>query len=422
MKLYLGILIIGCWLVGSTPARAAEFSLKRVTVTTKYTEDKSTQNWLAVAAKGKGDWLTTGLSGKFYLKDLADNYEDSSAAGTDDLFSNVRADFAFGGWGQGFKGPVSYKWNKNYQIHHYGIGYERRPWKTVKLGFSYAASLRKALESSCKAYNYSLGLAKILFKYQPERWSYKLDLTRSDKVFPNFEASSSEGANASRYNTNFTALKYLVAQDLSYQWNERLKLGLSYSYSNTDYYQDRLRDEINSEGIIQTKGKKEGKSNKFNFTGNYQLNEGWKLSGSYGLSDTTGYNGDYASDSIRLEGKYTVRGQWWLAAKLHLTDLSYSHGYQPEDDAATDDDPDYKTRFQQTLAVEYFRKHTAFTYNFEVFAKHYDYESAADHAAAGVIATLSWEWLHMDWSLEAAPNGSLSSSKAKYRLKTEYQF
>jgi hypothetical protein len=422
MKIFLGILVLGGLLGSGTAALAAGFAMDKVGLTTKYTDGKATQNWLAVTSKVKSDWLTTKLTGKFYLADLAENYEDSSSDGTDDLFSNVQADFGFPGWGKGLDVPLSYKWNENYQIYHYGIGYEWRPWEQIKLGAGYAESQRQALASSRKKNNYQLGQTKISFKYEPERWSYALRLTRSDKVYLNFDESSTTTDSKTGYNTNYTALKYLWDQDISYRVNERLKLGLGYTFADTDYYQDRLRDVAKDDGMVQTKGKKEGKSNKWDVSGNYQLNEGWKLSGSYGRSDSTGYNGNYAADSFKLEGKYTVKGQWWVATKLHLTDLCYSSGFQLEEDAAEDDDADYQTRFQQMLAVEYYRKMKAFTYNLEAFVKHYDYESSATCSKAGLIGTLTWEWLHLDWYLQAAPNGNLSSNKAKYLFKAEYQF
>jgi hypothetical protein len=423
MRMFLGVLVLnGLLLANSTATLAAGFTMDKAEVATKYTEDKATQNWLTVASRVKGDWLATKLTGKFYLTNLEENYEDSSGAGTDDLFSNVRADFEFPGWGKGLDVPVSYKWNENYQIYHYGIGYEWRPWERVKVGVSYADSQRRALASSREEHNYQFGQAKISFKYEPERWSYGLKLTRSDKAYFNFDENSTTIDSETRYNMNYTALKYLWDQDVSYQVNEQLKLGLGYTFANTDYYQDRLRDEVQDNGMVKTTGKKEGKSNKWDVSGNYRLNEGWKLSGSYGMSDSTGYNGNYAADSLKLEGKYTVRGQWWVAAKLHLTDLCYSYGYQLEEDAAADVDADYQTRFQQVLAVEYFRKLTALTYNLEVFVKRYDYDSAAAYSGAGLIAVLTWEWLHLDWYLQAAPNGNLSSNKAKYLLKAEYQF
>jgi hypothetical protein len=419
MRIFLGILVMGAWLASSTAAWGAGFEMDKAGLTTKYTKGKATQNWLGIASKVKSEWLTMKLTGKFFLADLAETYEDSSSVGTDDLFSNVRADFGFPSLSKDLEVPVSYKWNENYQIYHYGIGYEWRLWEWVKLGVSYTESQRRAGETSSEVYNYRLGQAKVSVKYDLERWRYALSLTRSDKLFPNFVAKPAP--TASRYNVNYTSLKYLFDQNVSYQVNERLKLGLGYTFVNTDYYQDRLHNELQNDGTTQLKGKKEGKSNKFSLSGNYQLNEAWKLSGSYGLSDYTGYNGDYATNSFKLEGKYTIRGEWWLAAKLRLTDLCYS-GYQPEEGAAEDEDADYQTRFQQVLAVEYCRKLTAFTYNLEAFAKHYDYESASTYSGAGLIGTLTWEWLHLDWYLQAAPQGNLSSRKAKYGFKMEYKF
>jgi hypothetical protein len=420
MKLCSGILVMLVLLAGGTRTLAVNFAMDKLAVTTKYTEEKPAQNWLTVAANVKGDWLTAKLSGKFYGADLAENHEDSSSAGTDDLFSKVGATFNFAGWGKGLEVPLSYKWNENYQICHYGLSYEWRPWKMVKLGFGYGRSDRRVLEDRRRVWNYQLDQAEMSLKYEPKSWSYKLKLTRSDKVYPNFSAGAE--AAASRYNNNYTALKYLWDQDVGYQVNDRLKLGLGYNLTTTDYYQDRLRTVTGADGMAQVKGKEKGQSYKFNVSGKYQLSEGWKLTGSYGRSDYTGYNGDYASDIIKLEGKYTVKGQWWLAAKLHLSDLSYSYGYQLEEDAAEDDDQNYNSRFQQTLALEYFRKLTACTYNLEVFAKHYDYDATANHGAAGVIATLTWEWLHWNWSVQAAPNGNLSSSRARYSFTTKYQF
>jgi hypothetical protein len=418
MKMFLGIFLLGWMLASSTVAYASGFSLDKLAVTYKDTEGKETQNWLTAAAAFKSEWFAAKVTGKFYLTDLTENYEDSS--GTDDRYSNVRADLGFSGWGEGLALPLSYKWNKNYRINHYGLGYEWRPWKPVKLGVGYAGSRRAALESAREEYNYQLDQIKIIMLYEPRRWRYKLNLTRSDKLYPNFDSTTE--SSASRYNANYTALKYIVDQDVSFRVNNQLQLGLGYAFVNTDYYQDRLRELSDSSGMVQLKGKKEGKSHKWELSGNYQLNKGWKLSGGYARSDTTGYNGDYAADSLKLEGKYAVRGQWWLATKLRLTDLSYSNGYRNEADTEEDDDPDYNTRFQQVLAVEYCRKLKAFTYNLEVFAKHYNYRSLANHGDAGVICTLTWELLHLDWQLQAAPNGNLSSTKAKYFLKTEYQF
>ncbi|MGD8400950.1 MAG: hypothetical protein PVH64_08455 [Bacillota bacterium] len=418
MKMLLGIFLMGCLLTSGTAAYASQFTLDKLTLTHKATEGKETQNWLAAASALQSEWLSAKVTGKFYLPDLADNYEDSS--GTDDRYSNVRADLGFSGWGAGLALPLSYKWNENYRINHYGLGYEWRPWQQVKLGVGYSGSRRAALASNLELYNYQLDQIKVKVLYKPQRWRYRLNLTRSDKLYPNFVAIDTP--TPSRYNTNYTALKYVWDQEVSYQVNNQLKVKLGYTYANTDYYQDRLREETDSNGIVQTKGKKEGQSHKWELSGNYQLNKGWKLSGSYARSDTTGYNGDYAADSIKLEGKYAVRGQWWLATKLRLADLSYSGGYQNEADTEEDEDPDYNTRFQQALAVEYFRKREAFAYNLEIFAKHYNYKSLDDHGDAGIICTLTWEWLHLDWQLQAAPNGNLSSTRAKYLLKTEYQF
>jgi hypothetical protein len=419
MKVFSGFLVVVGLLATSAATWAAEFTMDKIEAASKHTEGKDVQNWLSVASQVKSDWLTAKLTGKFYLADLTETYEDSSAVGTDDLFSAVRTNLGFPGWSRDLAVDSGYKWNENFQIYNCGLGYQWRPKDTVKWDVRYSHSGRRASASDREDWNYRLGLAEVSFKYAPERWSYALQVKRRDKLFPNF--SSAGGATKSHYNANYTALQYSWDQDLTYNVNSQLKLGLGYSGAYTDYYQDRLRDEVQSDGMVQTKGKKDGRGNKWEITGNYRYNERWRFTGSYRESDYTGFNGECAAAGLTLEGKYTPAARWWLATKLRVSDLCYSN-YQAEADEAEDDDADYRSRLQEVIALEYFRKMVAFTYNLEVFARYYDYRSATDRFNGGLIATVTWRWLYLDWYLQAAPNGNLSTYKAKYLFKTGYRF
>jgi hypothetical protein len=125
-----------------------------------------------------------------------------------------------------------------------------------------------------------------------------------------------------------------------------------------------------------------------------------------------------------LSGKYQSASNWWVISKLRCYDLDYSSEYQAAYEDPRDKDADYSSRKQQVLAVDFHQKLAAFSYGIEPFIKNYDYQSAGkqDNRKYGVIGTLKWRWVNLDWYLVAAPEGTLTTRKGVYLLRAQYKF
>ncbi|HYH02731.1 MAG TPA: hypothetical protein VEC37_06485 [Bacillota bacterium] len=426
MKVLFRLMIAMMIFTLGTAVFAEGFQMDRITMAAKQVEDEDDQYWLYFNSNANYDWMRMNLQGKFYFEDLDENWVDYSRDGMGDLYSGVKANFRFPELSKGLDASLGYKWNDNYEVYLYGLGYGWNPVKYLTLGVRYDEAKRNQLDPSIvpsdgenendediEEEDFPGDLKRkqqeFYLTYSPEKWGYSLDLQRVEKDYPNDETSN--------------ALIFLTDHRLTWQATTKLGLGFRYKTSTTDCDNDP--------------DFKDSDSNKWTVDGTYKLNQQWTLSGAYSQSEYT-YNDDkfegkpyYAetsADALSLKGKYTSNSNWWLATKFYTYDLYYNKDYHDRHNDPNDKDADYNTRTQNVIAFEFEQKLKPFNYNIEVFAKNFDYEvdpddkDRDDGTTTGIIGTIVWDWINLHWSFRAAPCGDLSTRKANYELKATYKF
>lgn len=405
MRIYLGILLFCGLLITAAPVRAAGFEWDKIGAGSKYTEKEATENWLTFAVTGKWEPLTLKFTGKCFLSPLDDNYEDPSAEGNDS-YSKLQAAFSFAKFLKGLNLKIEDKWNRKNEIIYLDIGYQ---WKlgdswTAGAGLNESQRRRIIPKTTDVDYNYDAHQQELWFKYYPETWSYTFKLTRTDKDYLGFR--SGDGRNSSN-------IRLALDQGVKWKVNSRLDLGFDYKVSESDYLE---RNDNTREKAV--------------FKAGYRQNEYWDWDCSYFRSEYNGYQNSSQIDGIQLKCKYDHNTNWWLTFKCGLNDYRFSQGYQyneDDPDEPKDPDDDYRSRRQTVLSVEFQQKIKLFTYNIEFFVKQYDYhnyttDSCSDGTSCGGIGTFSYKWGKTDWQLRAAPEGDLTTRKAKYELKVAYLF
>ncbi|HEY8462475.1 MAG TPA: hypothetical protein VIM29_00360 [Bacillota bacterium] len=427
MKILIRVLIVTVMIITLGTAVLAEgFQMDRVTVGVKRIEDEEDQNWLYFNSNTTYDWMRMNLQGKFYFPQLSENWVDYSRNGMGDLYSGVKANFRFPQLSKGLDASLGYKWNENYDISLYGLGYGWSPVRHLTLGARYDIANRKDKADGSKTssntpdpetggasseedYGGDLDRqqAEFYLDYSPRNWGYSLNVKRIDRDFVN---ASQQMHDNFGYNRDYSSLSYETNQRLTWQATSKLLLGLRYATTDAEY-EDQL--------------KRDGDKERWVLSGTYKLNNNWTLSSSYSQTDYTGFDGGYNTDSISARAKYTSDSNWWLAAKLFLNDYYYDVTYQAHYNNPKDKDADYNSRQQQVVAVEFEQKLEPFSYNLEVFVKNFQYdagEEPEDDTKAGIIGVIAWDWMNLHWSFRAAPNGDLYTRKANYELKATYKF
>ena len=410
------ILTLGLILTMGTIALADGFQMDRVTVATKQVEDEDAQNWLYFNSNAKYDWMRMNLQGKLYIPQLSENWIDYSRDGMDDLYSGLRANFRFPEFSKGLDANLGYKWNKDYRVYLYGVGYGWSPAKNLALGLHYDAANRELLSSTApdagsnpdhdedNDEDYAGDLQRqqeeFTLRYSPKGWGYALMAQRIDCDY-DF--------------ADYNKLLYVLDQQLDWQATSKLDLGLRYRTKSAEY-----SDATN---------KPDDDSNRVTLDGTLKWSQDWTWSSAYTVADYTGHDGDADSNRWNIKAKYTPEANWWAAAKLYVVDYDYDSTYTIANRDFDDIDTDYNSRTQQVVAVEYEQKLDTFNYNLEVFVKNYDYKPETDMRGqfedgtdAGIIGTITWDWVKCHWMFRAAPNGDLSTRKANYELKATYKF
>jgi hypothetical protein len=422
MKKFGGVILtLGLILTMGTAALADGFQMDKVTIATRQVEDEDAQNWIYFNSNAKYDWMRMNLQGKLYVPQLTENWIDYSRDGLDDLYSGLRANFRFPEFSRGLDANLGYKWNKNYRIYLYGVGYGWSPAKNLALGLHYDAANRSLTSSSAAGSssnaNAETGAVdndedtagdlrrsqeEFTLEYRPKGWGYALTAQRIDCDYPDGDKSN--------------LLKYVLNQKLDWQATSKIDLGLRYVTKSSEYYNNASWSD--------------GDSNRLTLDGSLKWNPYWTWSSAYTQADYSGHDGDADSNGWNIKAKYTPADNWWAAAKLYIYDLNYDYTYWNNNRDDSDIDDDYNSRTQQVVAVEYEQKLDAFTYNLELFVKNYAYKSNLGHvikpyedgAKVGIIGAIAWDWVNWHWVFRAAPNGDLTTRKANYELKATYKF
>jgi hypothetical protein len=420
MKKYLIFALITIFFIWGTTGLAKGLTMDKVSVTTKHIEDEDTQNWLYFTSYSKSDALSMRLFGKVYFPQLDDKYEDTSRDGLGDLYSSLRVHLKFPGFSQGFKSTAGYKWNQDYQIYMAGTGYDWKVNPYLSMGLWCDGSNRLALASGDDTKRYHRQKQEFSLNYTPKPWRYSLILTRSDYNYPEADTTYSKPNNI-WLNEDYSVLSYTHNHKLNWQTTSKLNLGVGYRSWTSDYYHDQEGTYLNT---TEPKGKKDGEGTKTFLEATYIPNKRWTWHAKYSQSDSDGYNGTTNTDYLGCEGKYTDNGNWWMIAKLRLFDLDYSRDYTAAYEDPDDKDADYSSRQQQVLALDFHQKLKTVTYGIEPFVKNYDYvaNTKPDRTTLGIIGTLNWQWLNLDWYLLAAPKGTLTTRKGIYILRAQYKF
>jgi hypothetical protein len=417
------LLTFGLILSLGTVALADGFQMDKVTLATRYVEDEDRQNWIYFNSNAKYDWMRMNLQGKLYIPQLSENWIDYSRDGMDDLYSGLRANFLFPEFCRGLDANLGYKWNDDYRVYLYGVGYGFSPARYLDLGFHYDAANRSTLSDDPGAahngnngnnngaidsnddYAGDLDRQQLEFTlgYNPKRWGYFLTAQRIDREYDN---------------NDYNNLKYVLDHNLKWEATSKIDLGLRYVTKTTEYYD-------NPSWI-------DGDSDRTTLYGSLKWDQYWTWSSAYTQSDYSGHDGEADCKSWNLKAKYIPNSNWWAAAKLYINNYFYSYDYRNEYLDVFDIDEDYNSRDQQVIAVEYERKLDTFTYNLEVFMKNYDYDDDGatkpenhdykDGSDVGIIGAIGWDWRKWHWVFRAAPNGDLSTRKANYELRATYKF
>jgi hypothetical protein len=420
MRVFGGYVLAFCMILAIGSAVLAEgFQMERVTIGTRWVEDEDQQNWLYFNSNADYEWTRFNLQGKFYVPSLSENWIDHH--GVDDEYSGLMANFRFPQLSRGLDANLGYKWNEDYRVYLYGVGYGFSPAQYLNLGFHYDIANRIALSDNPGAANngntgdngiddeddYAGDLDKQILeftlRYNPKVWGYSLTAQQLDYQYEK---------------NDYDKLRYVLDQDVNWQATSRINLGLRYVTKTTEY---------------DNASKKDGDSDWVKLYGSWKWDQYWSWSGAYIQSDYSD-NGEEADCSgWNIKAKYTSDSNWWAAAKLYIYDRTYNDEYRDENLDVSDIDADYNSRTQQVLAVEYEQKLEAFTYNLEVFVKNFDYDDAdkdlkpakhdyKDGSDAGIIGAIGWDWAKWRWVFRAAPNGDLTTRKANYELKATYKF
>jgi hypothetical protein len=395
MKLLSNIyLIMGLVLISNTAVAAEGSGLEKISVSAEKVGDEAVRTLIGVDSRVRTDRVKLDVNAKYYLSALAEDYEE-------DKYSSLKAGLKLPQFSEEMGLSASYRWNRNYQFYGGAVKYQWEAGDCWDFQAEYAFEYREDLEPSRFKNNYLRQNQEFSLKFKPEgKWDYKMDASRSDKVYPH---PYSPG-------TDYSSLKYTLNQEVDYQANDRLKLGLGYRVATTDN---------------RSLSRKDGFSQKWTVKGDYAHNEYWSWEPAYTQSWGSGTYGERRQNNFNLDGVYKSGADWKITGKLRLSDLMYSSGYYPDDEAAEglqDPDDDYRSRRTYIAAAEYERKLTALSYGVEIFCKYFEYDSATMTVEPGVSANINWNWLRLDWRLKVAPQGDLRSRKAKYQLKAEYKF
>jgi hypothetical protein len=418
MRRFRGVIItLGLILTLETAAWADGFKMDRVTIGTRWVEDEDQQNWVYFNSNAKYDWMRMNLQGKLYIPQLSENWIDYSRDGMDDLYSGLRANFRFPEFSRGLDANLGYKWNDDYRVYLYGVGYNWSLMPRLSMGFHYDGAARSELSGTHKTDSVidpvtmnpvdvypgkmQRDQEEFSLKYSPDSWAYALSLKRVDYQYPNAELTDN--------------LSYIWDHKLDWQATSKLNVGLRYVTSDTEYYNNSLWEDGNSDRIT--------------LDGTLKWDQYWTWYGAYTRWDYSSYNNKEANaNSWNVKAKYDYNGLWWVMGKLYVGDYYYNPKYTAAYEDPDDLDADYYSRTQQVIAVEYERKLTKFNYNLEVFIKNFDYDDDTNNGRydsgsdAGIIGTITWDWLDWHWSFRAAPNGDLSTRKGNYELKATYKF
>jgi hypothetical protein len=408
------ILTLGLILTMGAGALADGFQMDKVTIATRRVEDEDAQNWIYFNSNAKYDWTRMNLQGKLYLPSLSENWIDWSRDGMGDLYSGLRANFRFPEFCKGLDANLGYKWNDDYRVYLYGVGYGWNPFRNLSLGLHYDAGNRDLTGSTASGGSGSPNPGEIVddddgtgdlhrqqgeftLNYNPQGWSYALTAQRIDYDFNNIE---------------YNKLMYVLDQKVTWQATSKIDLGLRYRTKTADYYDATNKPDDDSDRVT--------------LDGTLQWDQYWAWSGAYTCTDYTGHNGTADTNRWSFKAKYTPKANWWAAAKLYLGNYEYDDKYRDDNLDLHDMDADYYSRTQQVVAVEYEQKLDAFNYNIEVFVKNFNYDKPntqfEDGTDVGIIGAIAWDWVDWHWVFRAAPNGDLSTRKANYELKTTYKF
>jgi hypothetical protein len=395
----------------SATVLAEGFEMNWVSLNTRKEDGYDQENWLAASARARYDWLDLRLRAKLYFPQLSENWEDTSRDGMDDKYSGIRADLKFPGISKGFEATLGHKWNENYGINLAGLGYNWSPIDDLSLGVWYEIAKGEASNSSY--YDYDRQKQQFLLSYTPDPWGYSLVVTRSDKNYLNVKSGLDPDTANPQLNYDYSSLSYTYEHQLSWQTTSKLKLGLGYTNSHSDYYNDSA--------------KKDGESDKWKLKANYKQNQYWTWDGSYQVWDSDGYNGSNSGNLLAVDATYSPDKSWSLTPKLRVANLDYSEKYRSAYEDKDDKNADYHSRNYQAAALAYEKIYEKWAYDIEGFVKNYDYDLSGpdipeDNVATGVVGTLTWETGKLHWYLQVAPNGSLTTRNGYYEARVEYRF